>query len=88
MSNVENVFQVVSDLILELKDVDEDGVTLDTTIESLALDSLDFVELQLVVKKKVGVALDPQAFASRAIATLRQLCEYVVEVKEAEAVPA
>lgn len=88
MSNVETVFQVVQDLILELKDVEEDGVTLDTSIESLALDSLDFVELQLVVKKKVGVALDPQAFVNRKIATLRQLCEYVVELKEADAVPA
>lgn len=88
MSNVENVFKVVSDLILELKDVDEDGVTLDTMIDSLALDSLDFVELQLVVKKKIGVALDPQSFAGRKIATLRNLCEYVVETKDAEAVPA
>lgn len=88
MSNVESVFEVVRDLILEVKDVDDNDVTLDTSIEALSLDSLDFVELQLVVRKKVGVALDPQAFANRKIATLRQLCEYVVELKELDAVQA
>lgn len=82
MSNVDAVFQVVRNLILDLKDDDEEGITLDTTIESLALDSLDFVELQVVVKKEFGVALDPQAFANRKIETLRQLCEYVVDLKE------
>ena len=71
MSNVESVFEVVRDLILEVKDVDDNDVTLDTSIEALSLDSLDFVELQLVVRKRVGVALDPQAFANRKIATLR-----------------
>lgn len=47
MTTVEKVFAVVRDLILELKDVDENDVTLDTKIESMAFDSLDFVEMQL-----------------------------------------
>lgn len=88
MTTVENVFAVVRDLILELKDVDENDVILDTAIESMSFDSLDFVEMQVVVQKKIGVALDPDSFASRKIATLRQLCEFVVELKESAAVPA
>jgi len=88
MTTVEKVFDVVRNLILELKDVDENDVTLDTKIESMAFDSLDFVEMQLVVQKKIGVALDPDSFASRQIATLRQLCEFVVEVKESATAPA
>lgn len=88
MTTVEHVFAVVRDLILELKDVDEDAVTLDTHIESMEFDSLDFVEMQVVVQKKIGVALDPDSFARRQIATLRQLCEFVAELKESAAVPA
>ncbi|MBK5416194.1 acyl carrier protein [Pseudomonas sp. TH31] len=82
MTTVDNVFGVVRDLILELKDVDESDLTLDTNIESLSLDSLDFIEMQVVVKKKIGVALDPDSFASRNISNLRQLCELIVELKQ------
>ncbi|QJI29872.1 hypothetical protein HKK55_14525 [Pseudomonas sp. ADAK18] len=88
MTTVNDVFDVVRNLILELKDVDENDVTLDTNIESMELDSLDFVEMQVVVQKKIGQALDPDSFASRKIATLRQLCEFVVELKASAAVPA
>lgn len=88
MTNVKSVFNVVRDLILELKDIDEGDVTLDTTIESLSLDSLDFVEMQVVVQKKIAVVLDPESFAGHKISSLRQLCEYIVDLKESAAVPA
>ncbi|WP_176508461.1 MULTISPECIES: acyl carrier protein [Pseudomonas] len=88
MTTVDHVFTILRDLILDLKDVDENQVTLDTTIESMEFDSLDFVEMQVVVQKKIGVALNPDSFATRKVATLRQLCEYVVELKELAAVDA
>jgi len=54
----------------------------------MEFDSLDFVEMQVVVQKKIGVAINPDSFVTRKIATLRQLCEFIVELKESAAVEA
>lgn len=88
MTTVDQVFDTVRALILDLKDVDESDVQLDTSIESMEFDSLDFVEMQVVVQKKIGVALTPDAFANRGITTLGELCEFVVELKDASTVSA
>lgn len=79
MTNANDVFDIIRELILDLTDVEENDVTLETTIESLSLDSLDFVEMQVVIKKKISVALVPESFANSNISTLRQLCEFIVE---------
>jgi acyl carrier protein len=78
MSDIGKVFDVTRELILELKDIDESEFNLDTRIDVLELDSLDFVELQVVMKKHFAVALDAQAFASGKVSTLRDMCELVV----------
>lgn len=88
MSNNETVFAVIRDLILELKDDEADNVTPSSTLESLDLDSLDFVEMQVVVRKRFKVAMDPKAFASRGIQRLDELCSYIVELTEDLATPA
>ena len=88
MNTIESVFEVIRDLILELKDEEIESITLESTIESLDLDSLDFVEMQVVVRKKLDVAIDPAAFAGRNISTLRTLCEYILELARSTANPA
>ncbi|MBD7955250.1 hypothetical protein H9654_13680 [Stenotrophomonas sp. Sa5BUN4] len=88
MNTTESVFNVIRELILELKDDEIENITLESTIEGLDLDSLDFVEMQVVVRKKLGVAMDPKAFASRNIGTLQALCDYIVELTQAAQAPA
>lgn len=88
MNDIEKVFDVVRELILELKDIDESEFNLDTRIDALDLDSLDFVEVQVVMKKHFAVALDAQAFASGKVNTLRDLCELVVRSATDAATPA
>ncbi|MBJ7516103.1 MAG: hypothetical protein JHC82_07660 [Stenotrophomonas sp.] len=88
MNTTESVFNVIRELILELKDDEIENITLESTIEALDLDSLDFVEMQVVVRKKLGVAMDPKAFASRNISTLQALCDYILELTEAAQAPA
>lgn len=78
----DSVFAVIRDLILELKDDDMENISPESSIESLDLDSLDFVEMQVVVRKKFGVAMDPRAFASRRISTLGEVCSYILELKQ------
>ena len=88
MNTTESVFNVIRELILELKDDEIENITLESTIEGLDLDSLDFVEMQVVVRKKLGAAMDPKAFASRNIGTLQALCDYIVELTQAAQAPA
>ncbi len=88
MNTTESVFNVIRELILELKDDEIENITLESTIEGLDLDSLDFVEMQVVVRKKLGVAMDPKAFSSRNIGTLQALCDYIVELTQAAQAPA
>ncbi|CAB9495205.1 acyl carrier protein [Alteromonas macleodii] len=83
MSNIENIYAVTKDVILDLKDFEEDEMNIDMTFEDLDLDSLDFVEMQVVMKKNFKVTLDPEMFESGAISTLRELCDYVDSKREA-----
>lgn len=93
----ENVFLVARELILEVKDIEEHEITPQTRIDALELDSLDFVEMQVVIKKKFGVALDPAVFASGQVTTLQQMCDHIAGLvdrpaqtvdADADAVPA
>ena len=65
--------------MLELKDIDEAALAPTLTLEELDLDSLDYVEIQVGIKKNFGVAIDPELFASGALKTLGDVCRYVEE---------
>ncbi|KRG77838.1 hypothetical protein ABB28_00045 [Stenotrophomonas chelatiphaga] len=88
MNTTESVFNVIRELILELKDDEIENITLESTIEALDLDSLDFVEMQVVVRKTLGVSMDPKAFASGDISTLQALCDYILGLTQAAQAPA
>jgi len=66
-------------MVLELKDIDESELVPEAVIEELNLDSLDYVEIQVGIKKKFGVSIDPELFQSGRIKTLGDLCQYVEE---------
>lgn len=80
MNTTDHIFSVVKNLVLEIKDVDEDDITPETRIDSLDLDSLDFIELQVVIKKQFGATLDPGVFVSGQIATLSEMCTHIAEL--------
>jgi len=65
------------DTILELKDIDEAELTPELSLEQLMLESLDYVEIQVLIKKKFLVEVSQQLFVSGAITTLGGLAEYI-----------
>jgi acyl carrier protein len=67
------VEEFLRNVILELKDVDEDRLVPELVIDSLALDSLDFVEIQLGIKKAYNVSVEPEVFAQGTVRTLGDL---------------
>lgn len=70
------VLEALKEMIVEIKDLDPANIPSDMMIDDLGLDSLDYVEIQVGVKRKFGVALSPSLFERR-IKTLIQLCEYI-----------
>ena len=72
-----NIPAFLSQAILELKDIDEAQLVPELTFEELALDSLDYVEIQLQIKKKYQVAIGPELFSSGQLTTLGDLYAYI-----------
>jgi acyl carrier protein len=65
--------------ILELKDIDEADLTEELTLEELALASLDYVEIQVLVKKKYGVEVKPDRLISGELRTVGDFAAYIEE---------
>lgn len=74
------IFEFLKNAILEVKDVEEDDVQPDTSLESLALESLDYVDIQVNIKKTYNVEMTSDQFASGKIKTLGELAAHILEV--------
>lgn len=72
-----NVAEFLQDAIVELKDVDESALVPTLTFEELELDSLDYVEIQLRIKKTFKVEITPELFASGQLKNLGDLYAYI-----------
>lgn len=75
MSDTSTVFEFIQNMIVEIKDLESDEIQNETGIDQLGLDSLDYVEIQVGVKRQFGVELSPTLFER--IHTLGQLCVYI-----------
>lgn len=82
MNLFNEIYTKTVDLILDLKDFDEDDINKDLTFEELDLDSLDFIEIQVVLKKSYGVTIQAEAFQEGEIDTIGDLCEYVINLNK------
>lgn len=85
MATVVDVYSEVKDMILEVKDFEEEEIKPETTFSELELDSLDFVELMVTMKKEFGVTLQSEVFSNGQVTNLDQMCEYVVGLMDAPA---
>ncbi|MFP5391656.1 MAG: phosphopantetheine-binding protein [Gammaproteobacteria bacterium] len=79
MNTNESVFQFLKDAVLELKDIEEDDVTPESALETIDLESLDYVDLQVSIRKKYQLEIPSDLFVSGQISTLGQLASYIVE---------
>jgi len=74
-----NVQEFLFETILELKDIDEADLNPDLTLEELDLASLDYVEIQVLVKKKYGVEVKPDLLISGKLRTIGDFAAYIEE---------
>lgn len=74
-----SVHAFLTETILELNDIEEDKLTPELSLEELALESLDYVEIQVLIKKRYAIDIAPSLFSSGQIKTLGELSAYIEE---------
>lgn len=71
------IMEFLVSAILELKDLEAEDITRDMSLEAIALDSLDYVDIQVNIQKTYKVALHSDLFLSKRITTLGELADYI-----------
>ncbi len=78
MNATNDVFEFLRAMIFDMKDIDEDMVQPQTLLEELELDSLDYVEVQVGIKKRYGVDLTQELFTTGKITSIGNMIDYIV----------
>lgn len=74
--NKDEIFEILKKNLIELFEIDEKLITLDTKIyEDLDIDSIDAIDLIDSIKKKTGYRLEPNDFKN--VRTLGDIVEAV-----------
>lgn len=82
MKTYDEVYQKVCEMICDAKDLDESALSPDLSLNSLRLDSLDYVELTVLAKKEFGVTLQAEMFEKQPDMTLGELCQKLTELQQ------
>lgn len=77
MSQYDVIYEKVSDMIADAKDLEREDIQADAPLALLSLDSLDYVELIILAKREFGVTLTAELFIQHPNITLREVCEYI-----------
>ena len=66
----------VREFLIEDLEIDEEKIVPEGKLkDDLGIDSLDFVDIVVIVEKKFGLKIKPEEMAG--ITTLRQFCDYI-----------
>jgi acyl carrier protein len=66
----------VREFLIEDLEIDEEKIAPEALLkEDLGIDSLDFVDIVVIVEKKFGFKIKPEEMAD--VKTLRQFCDYI-----------
>ena len=76
--NIETIYHALSDMLCDAKDISPDVLSGATPLNQLELDSLDYVEMTVLVKRNFGVTLTGDVFATNPNMTLNGLCEFIL----------
>lgn len=79
MSNFQDVWTNIVNLIADVKDVAVDDLSAETMLRTLELDSLDYVEMMVTIKRNYGITLEAELFINNPDITLAALCQHICE---------
>ncbi|HHV31481.1 MAG: acyl carrier protein [Ruminococcaceae bacterium] len=67
-------YETVVKLLAQYRDMDTDGISMETKFEDLGIDSLDMVDLVMALEDEFGVELNVE---NEKILTVRDLVEFI-----------
>ncbi|AST81721.1 TPA: acyl carrier protein [Citrobacter freundii] len=79
MSQHEMIYNKISEMICDAKDLAPEALTPETTLPELELDSLDYVELMVLAKREFNVTINPEMFMKNPTMTLRELSQRIAQ---------
>ncbi|EJL5627752.1 acyl carrier protein [Salmonella enterica] len=79
MNNFQDVWTNIVNLIADVKDVAVDDLSAKTMLRTLELDSLDYVEMMVTIKRNYGITLEAELFINNPDITLGELCQHICE---------
>ncbi|HCB2208732.1 TPA: acyl carrier protein [Citrobacter farmeri] len=79
MSQHEMIYNKISEMICDAKDLAPEALTPKTTLPELELDSLDYVELMVLAKREFNVTINPEMFMKNPTMTLRELSQRIAQ---------
>ncbi|EAY0429035.1 acyl carrier protein [Salmonella enterica] len=79
MNNFQDVWTNIVNLIADVKDVAVDDLSAETMLRTLELDSLDYVEMMVTIKRNYGITLEAELFINNPDITLGELCQHIYE---------
>jgi acyl carrier protein len=66
----------VREFLIEDLEIDEEKITNDAKLkEDMGIDSLDFVDIVVIVEKKFGFKIRPEEMSN--VTTLKEFCDYI-----------
>lgn len=72
----QEIEEKVRNFLIEDLEIEEDKITPDARLkEDMGIDSLDFVDIVVIVEKNFGFKIKPEEMAG--ITTLTQFCDYI-----------
>ncbi|EJD6537665.1 acyl carrier protein [Providencia rettgeri] len=76
MSDYQTIYLKINEMICDAKDLNED-IDANQTLDQIKFDSLDYVELMVLVKREYNVALTADFFIENSTMTIKELIEYI-----------
>lgn len=80
----EAIYIAISEMLCDAKDINPDALTRETPLTQLELDSLDYVEMTVLVKRQFGVTLTGELFTANPDITLGGLCDLIAIAQQEE----
>jgi acyl carrier protein len=77
MPAADEIFEFLKGVILNISDIDESEVEPTTPVDELGLESMDFVEVQVNLRKRYGVEVPSSAFADGEVKDLGAFVAYI-----------
>ena len=72
----QEIEEKVRAFLIDDLEIDEEKINDDATLkEDMGIDSLDFVDIVVIVEKNFGFKIKPEEMTG--VATLRQFCDYI-----------